>query len=111
MTLRETIERHAKTVLNRADHFGESVTYTPLSGPAVTVRVVVDRRDVEPMEGNIRVGRLAAIVFVPKGSLAAYPQPGDQITLPMQMGASATQARVTSVIEQDEGGCTVEVQS
>lgn len=111
MTLRETIARHAADVLNRTDHFGEVVTYTPIGGSPVSVQVVVDRRDIESAESTTRVGRLSAYVFVPKSKLASYPSPGDSITMAMTMGASASTARVTSVIEEDEGGVLVEVQS
>jgi len=111
MSLRETIARHAANVLNRADHFGESVTYAPLAGGSVSVRAVVDRREIEPTDATPRVSRLSAIVFLPTSGLPAYPQPGDRITLAITLGDSPTSCRITNVIEEDEGGVLVEVQS
>jgi hypothetical protein len=111
MTLRETIARHAANVLNRSDHFGESVTYTPNGGSPITLRAVVDRRDIEPTEATARVARHSAYVFLPTSGLTDYPQAGDRITLAITLGASATSCRVTNVIEEDEGGVMVEVQS
>jgi hypothetical protein len=111
MTLRETIARHASTVLNRADHFGESVTFVPASGSSVVVRAVVDRQYIEPTESTPRVGRRSAIVFLPTADLPDYPAAGDRLTLSMTLGGSATTVRITTVIDQDEGGVIVEVQS
>jgi len=111
MTLRETIARHAANVLNRADHFGEEVTYLPQSGGSVSVRVVVDRRDIEGTDMSPRVARASAYVFVPTNALSSYPQAGDRITLPITLGEAASTCRVTNVLEEDEGGVLVEVQS
>lgn len=111
MSLRETIARHAKDVINRADHFGESVTYVPQSGPSVALRVVIDRQNVEPMEGSTRVARLSAFVFLPTSDLPAYPQPGDRLTMVMTLGEAATTCRITNVIDEDEGGVMCEVQA
>ena len=111
MTLRETIARHARNVLNRADHFGEAVTYLPQAGGSIALRAVVDRRDIQPEELSPRVGRAAAYVFVPTADLTDYPQPGDRITLAITLGESASTCRITNVIEEDEGGVLVEVQS
>ena len=112
MTLRETIAEHASGALTRLDHFGENVVVLTNSGAtATTVKAVVHRFDVEPTEATTRVVRLSAMVFLPTTDLAATPIPGDEVRLPMRIGASTSDARITRIDTQDEGGIVVEVQT
>lgn len=100
--------RHAAGPLTRTDHNGESVTVTQ-GETATVVDAVVDRLDLEPSEATTRISRLVALVFLPTSELPRTPQDGDTVTLPMRLGETATTARITRVVSQDEGGTLVEV--
>jgi hypothetical protein len=108
VTLREMMARHAAGPLIRADHHGEPVTVTQGETETV-VSAVVDRLDLEPSEATTRVSRLVALVFLPRSPLPRLPQDGDTVTLAMRLGDTATAARITRVVSQDEGGVLVEV--
>lgn len=112
MNLKAMMARHARRVLVRLDHYGETVTYTPVGGVAVQVQAVVERKDVEPLDEQISaVGRLLCQVFIARdaavGVLAVAP--GDTMTLALRMGAEPVAARVTRILSQDEGGFLIEV--
>lgn len=112
MTLRQTIAAHASGALTRIDHFGESVVVITSDGSVLTtVKAVVHRFDVEPTDATTRVVRMSAMVFLPTADLVATPVPGDQIRLAMRIGGSTSDARITRIDTQDEGGITVEVQT
>lgn len=108
--------RHAAGALTQLGHNGEVViviTGTGSEGGEVetSVNAVVDRLDVEPTEGTARVVRLAAMVFLPTASLLATPVPGDKVRLAMRLGGTVSDARITRLVTQDEGGVLVEVQT
>ena len=112
MTLRQTIAEHASGALTRLDHFGESVVVITSDGAVTTtVRAVVHRFDVEPTDATTRVVRMSAMVFLPTDDLVAVPVPGDEVRLAMRLGAGTSDARITRIDTQDEGGITVEVQT
>jgi hypothetical protein len=104
--------RHARVTLTRYSHHGEDILYRSAGGSEVTVRAVVERRDVEPIDGVMpAIARLACTVFIARdatvGVLAIAP--GDVVTLAMRLGDEPVDARVTRIVSQDEGGFLVEV--
>jgi hypothetical protein len=112
MDLRAMMARHARTSLTRLDHHGEEITYTPAGGEPRTVRAVVNRRDLQPIDPNVtRVARLFAIVTLPRdaevGVLAVAP--GDTLLLPMRLGEAPVVARVLEIVYQDDGATEVTV--
>lgn len=99
--------RHARTTLTRLDHYGEEILYVDR-----TVRAVVERRDVEPLDGEMpAIARLTCTVFIARDAVTGITAvaPGDEVTLAMRLGDGDTVARVTRIISQDEGGFLVEV--
>lgn len=101
--------RHAAGPLVRASHHGETVTYTAPDA-AGDVTAVVDRLDVEPLDGAAQVARRTAIVFLPTSELpVSSVEPGHTLRLPMRIGETAVACRITRIISQDEGGYLVEV--
>lgn len=115
MTLRDTMARHARTVLNRADHFGESVTYNFKAGGAWSGLAVVDRLDAEAVSVAPQVNVLMANVAVPRDTDGVDGVPaiarGDTITCVMQLGQAAVTARVRQVVAQDEAMFVVRVEA
>lgn len=112
MTLRETMARHARTTLVRLDHHGEEVTYHFQDGtPDRVVQAVVDRRRLEPRDGDTRLAAMTATVFLPRHDtlgVEAFTD-GDEITLPMRLGATPVRRRITELLSEDEGGFELEV--
>lgn len=115
MSLRDTIARHARTTLVRADHHGETVRYVfknPDGEDDRTFLAVVNRLDnVAAAPGVPQVAHLRATIFLPRhgtdGVLAVAP--GDRIEVAMRLGSAAVLTRIQSILEQDEGGFLVEV--
>lgn len=104
--------RHARTTLTRHSHHGEDILYQSIEGSETTVRAVVDRRDVEPIDGVMpAIARLVCNVFIPRDATVGVLTvlPGDRVTLAMRLGDDAVEARVTRIVSQDEGGFLVEV--
>lgn len=119
MTLRDTMARHARTVLTRSDHFGETVTFRAKGAPSNgsqdrDVRAVVDRLDIEPAMPEARqVGKLRAIVALPRHATTGITAvtPGDRLLLAMRIGEAPSLARIKRIVSQDEGMFTVEVET
>lgn len=116
MTLRGTMQRHARQTLTRLDHFGETVLYRPkgTSGPQDrALRATINRGDsVVPSEMSSHVGRLTAIVFTSRDATDGLPtwNPGDRIVMPIRVGAAAAPCQIVRTVSQDEAGIEVEVQ-
>lgn len=116
MSLRDLMARHARTVLVRADHHGESVTYvfkTPPPGETTrTFLAVVNRLDVDPASPGVpQIATRRATVFLPRHDVAGVESiaPGDKLQVVMRLGEAAVTARIGRVVEQDDGGFLVEV--
>lgn len=114
MTLRDLMNRHARTVLTRADHFGELVTYQFKSGaPDRVVRAVVDRQLRRPEgEGGARFVRNRATVFIPRHAtdgVTSIERGGDKLLFAMELGGDEVVCRIDEIVDQDEAGFTVEV--
>lgn len=103
--------RHAAGALVRSDHHGEDVVLVRADDTEVTVAAVVDRMDIEPSDVTPRAARLMAMVFLPMATIGTAPAPGDRLRLAMRLGGTATTARITRIVTQDEGGVLVEVKS
>lgn len=113
MTLRNLIARHARTVLVRADHFGEEVTYTPKGGAPRTVRCVVDRQQLQREESSPQIARWRAVLAVPNDAdvgITAFTA-GDKVTLAMRLGDTDLVARAATLLAVDEGIFLIEVRS
>lgn len=113
MDLRAKMVQDMRTLV-RLDHFGEEVTLTPAGGTAVTVRCVVNRRDLQPLADDVRnVARLVAVVTIPRDATIGVLTiaPGDTVSLALRLGGATVTARVTEVREQDEGAFEVLVAS
>lgn len=87
------------------DEFGESVTYTPKVGSAVTRNAVVDRMGLQEVEGT---GALAETfdVLIPNDAtngVASVDTGGDTITFPPRVGETAVARQVVAVIDNDNG--------
>lgn len=114
MTLRNTMARHARTVLTRMDQHGEIVTYRFKSGANDrAVRAVVDRLDIEAAQPGLTQGvaRQRATVAIPRSAEVGITSvsPGDRIVLAMRLGDEAVSARVKRIVSQDEGMFVLEV--
>jgi hypothetical protein len=115
VTLRDLMARHARTVLVRADHHGEEVTYTFRAGGSWIGQAVVDRLDLEPLEGAPQVSVLMANVAIPRDvdGVEGIPAvtPGDYVTCVLELGKAAARARVRWVVAQDEAMFLVRVEA
>lgn len=119
MTLRETMARDARTVLTRADHFGETVTFRGKGAPSNgsqdrSIRAVVNRFDVEPAAPDVRqVATLRAQVSIPNDATLGVTSvvPGDRLVLSMRLGEAPVVVRIERILSQDEGMFEVEVKA
>lgn len=112
MTLRDLMNRHARTVLTRIDHFGETVTYVFKAGGSRQVRAVVNRLDVQPAgPGVSQIGRQTATVFIARHATDGVMShtKGDKLELALELGGDEVEARIVRVIDEDEGGFLLEV--
>lgn len=113
MTLRDTMKRHAVGPLTRVDHFGETVTFRPKSGAAVSIAVVIDRSmRLDPISDSrsLAVARAAA-VFIPRTSTVTRVVEGDQLDCALtDEGGTVTTCRVDEILATDPGGWLVRVQ-
>ncbi|MBL8752266.1 MAG: hypothetical protein JNK15_03110 [Planctomycetes bacterium] len=104
--------RDARTILVRADHHGELVTYRFRAGGTRQFLAVVNRLEKTGAAPGIeQISVLRAHVFVPRHATNGITQvtTGDRIDLAMRIGDEVTTARVEDVLSQDEGGFLLEV--
>lgn len=110
MTLRDLMAQHAREV-TRLDHLGEPVTIHPVSGdPDRIVNAVVNRQVLEPYGDDPRDTATiqAATVFVSFQDLP-FVDDGDEITMPIRLGAAPVRCRIAEVVDSDELGWTLRV--
>jgi hypothetical protein len=104
------------------DQWGESVTYTPRSGAARSIKAIVDRNVPRPVGGpgegvnrpdlTIEVAnRATSIADDGYGGIssAGVDTGGDKVTLPKRIGQAAQDMRIAQVLGQDEAMLTLEV--
>lgn len=102
-------------------HFAEDVIYHPRGGSPRTIKAVVDR---QPRQALPEVGTtLAAFQVVEVRNVATSVDDdgyggiasseidlnGDEIELPVRVGAPAEKRRLTEILTQDEGVLKLEV--
>lgn len=102
-------------VFTDSDAWGETVGYRPKTGggpntiPAIVFR---EEPDSGPESSRFRQRRVEVFIAnngdVTKG-VAQPDEDGDKLDVILRVGESATLARVTSVINGDEGGWLLEV--
>lgn len=97
----------AAGVFLNSDHFAESITYTPHNELAVSIKAIVNRSPVRPVEhgGKPLPGNLIEIEIANHATLGrtSIKERFDKVTLPLREGGSAVDLVVTKVIEQDPG--------
>lgn len=114
MTLADLMASHAAGELTRDDMIGEAATYHFISGAADrAVRVVVDRQALDAAGGNPRDSATiqTAVVFLPNSATVGVSSitAGDEITVVLRVGATATRCRIREQIDGDAGGFLVHV--
>lgn len=107
MNLRQTMARHASTVLTRLDHFGEQVRRVRAGTDPIVVPVTINRRgrEFDPQTG-IRAAFRRAEVFTPAGYDV---KAADTLWFAMEEGDEETGNRVEALIRRDAGGSLWEV--
>lgn len=90
-----------------ADGFGESVTYTTRANVANTYDAVIDRRGVEPTDGNpdgVSEVFVVSLVYDANGvNGPSACEAGDRVSFPPRIGEAVRTKRVMRVMETDYG--------
>lgn len=110
MTLRDLMQRHARTVLASTSHHGESVTLHPRTGASRTVQVTIARRGRQSAAGGEGLGHLA-VVWIPNDATIGITQfvPGDRLEFAMQEGGESAQHPMHDLAAHDAAGFLINV--
>lgn len=115
MTLRSKLSTDSGSVFLNSDHFAESITYTPHNELSKTIKAVIDRSPVRPVE---RGGRPSPVNIVEiwianhaTDGVTSVKERFDKVSLPLREGGAAVDLRITKVIEQDAGLWRLEAQA
>lgn len=115
MTLRSKLSTDAGAVFLNSDHFAESITYTPHNGLSKSIKAVIDRSPVRPVErgGKPLPGNIVEIWIANHATdgVASVKERFDKVSLPIREGGAAVDLRITKIIEQDAGLWRLEAQA
>ena len=115
MTLRDLMNRHARSILGDASSgFAESITYRFQSGAADrTFNAIVKRLDLQQIPGAPQVTKRRAHVEIPRHAADGVTAvvAGDSVVVALRMGDTAAECRIRRVVAQDDALFVVEVEA